>query len=376
MSSPRSLEQHYNSATHAGGIQPPASFFRPSKPFQPQYSRPSSPSSSIDQHPLPDDNHHNVVSSISDPDSDLPLKRIKQSREPLLPISRSGHPPPPSNSKLDRNLSASNPTRSATRLVRNSFDRVLSIGHGMSFDSIRRSTTTRTPPIEGRPTFESKLSDDELEDSAAYGYPPTPQNYDHSPIQHHNFTGGQSLSVRASRNSALLSVTSPSPELSFIPKSPDRFPPLSAVPLINPKTGKYVRRYELHPSRNRFFLGGRLLTGGDSPWAFMASFSLVLIIAGVWFGTTAVWWWKNKSPAVAIIGAYLALLTISTMLTTACSHILLKFFLFNYNPIKATIDPGILPRNLDPDPPYPSTSPSDGGLRAPMPRDLKVRTDV
>ena len=44
--------------------------------------------------------------------------------------------------------------------------------------------------------------------------------------------------------------------------------------------------------------------------------------------------------------------------------------------MQATRDPGILPRNLDPDPPYPSTSPSDGGVRAPMPRDLKVRADV
>lgn len=43
---------------------------------------------------------------------------------------------------------------------------------------------------------------------------------------------------------------------------------------------------------------------------------------------------------------------------------------------QATTDPGILPRNLDPDPPYPAASPSDGSVRAPMPRDLKVRTDV
>jgi palmitoyltransferase ZDHHC9/14/18 len=71
-----------------------------------------------------------------------------------------------------------------------------------------------------------------------------------------------------------------------------------------------------------------LLTGGDSPWAFIASFSLVLIIAGVWFGTTAVWWWQNKSPAVAAVGAYLSLLTISTMLTTVCLF-LLKEGLFN-----------------------------------------------
>ena len=337
MSSPRSFNsEHYLSATHAGGIQPPASFFRPSRPtYQPQYSRPSSPSSSNIHQPDPlgsDDNHHNIADSIGGPDSVTEdhqftsPKRIKQSREPLLPVSanniRSGGPANSRPSLLrERSISTSNP-KSPTRLVRNSLDKVLSIGQGITFDSIRRSTSTRTPPVhsaEGRPTRDSKLTDDELEGGSAYVYPPSSKHYDHSPIQqHHNFTGRQSLSVHASRNSALLSVASPSPEPSFIPTPPDRYPPLSAVPVINPKTGKYVRRYELHPSRNRFFLGGRLLTGGDSPWAFMASFSLVLIIAGVWFGTTAVWWWKNESPAVAAVGAYLSLLTISTMLTTVC----------------------------------------------------------
>ena len=262
----------YISGTHAGGIQPPASFFRPSRPRQ--YSRPSSPSSNIHQPdsypPNSDDNHQNMAESIGGPDSiteDQQLPSLKRkSREPLL-------------------------------------------------------ASTRTPPAlpaEGPPTFE-KLSDDELEAGGAYVYPPTFKVYDRSPTQQHTkFAGLPSLSGHASRNSALLSVASPSPEPSFIPTPPAQHPPLSAVPVINSKTGKYVRRYESHPSRNRFFLGGRLLTGGDSPWAFIASFSLVLIIAGVWFGTTAVWWWKNKSPAVAIVGAYFSLLTISTMLATVC----------------------------------------------------------
>ena len=284
MSSPHSLTfpavQHpnpnlpYVSATHAGGIQPPASFFRPSRPRQ--YSRPSSPSSNNHQPdaypPNSDDNHQNIAESIGAPDSmtdDHQIPSLKRkSREPLLASMR----------------------------------------------------TPPTHPGESRPTYEPKLSDDELEAGGAYAYPPTFKVYDHSSIQHHtNFAGLPSLSAHASRNSALLSVASPSPEPSFIPTPPDQYPPLSAVPVINSKTGKYLRRYESHPSRNRFFLGGRLLTGGDSPWAFIASFSLVLIIAGVWFGTTAVWWWRNKSPAIAIVGAYLSLLTISTMLATVCN---------------------------------------------------------
>lgn len=39
-------------------------------------------------------------------------------------------------------------------------------------------------------------------------------------------------------------------------------------------------------------------------------------------------------------------------------------------------DPGILPRELDIDPPYPSTPPADGGPRIPLPRDLRVRSGV
>lgn len=154
---------------------------------------------------------------------------------------------------------------------------------------------------------------------------------------------------------------SASPELSFAAPTPTPTPTgpsRAAMPVLDPTTRLPLRNYQLHPSRNRFFLHGQLLTGGDSPWAFVGSLVLVLTLAGVWFGTTAVWWWHNVSPAVAAVGAYLALITLSSFLSAS------------------TRDPGILPRALDPDPPYPTTSPSDGGMRAPMPRDLKVRADV
>ncbi|KDR73618.1 hypothetical protein GALMADRAFT_228060 [Galerina marginata CBS 339.88] len=345
-----------HSSTHAAGVQPSAAFFRPSRPtYQPQYSRPSTPSSlnapqdeqfqlapistaySSDDHQIAE-SIHGGNESVHEQQQFMSLKRMKQSREPLLPGSTSASSRPSANPS---NLGAT----PASRLVRNSLDRVFSISRGLSFDSIRKSTSTKTPPAphsaDGRQTFDTKISDEEN------GYSPT----------HYKQFNGPSLDVRTSRNSALLSAPSPSPDPSFIPTPPDRRPPLSAVPVLD-VNGKPVRRYQQHPSRNRFFFGGRILTGGDTPWAFLASLSVVLSIAGVWFGTTAVWWWHNESPAVAAIGAYMALLTISTMLATA------------------TIDPGILPRDLDPDPPYPATSPSDGGFRAPMPRDLKVRTDV
>ncbi|KLO18546.1 hypothetical protein SCHPADRAFT_819513 [Schizopora paradoxa] len=131
-------------------------------------------------------------------------------------------------------------------------------------------------------------------------------------------------------------------------------PPLDKTPILS-ESGVQMRNYELHPSNNGFFFGGKILTGGDSALPFIASFLVALGIAGTWSGTTAVWWWHNESPAVSIIGAYLCLLTFSNMLATAFS------------------DPGILPRDLDPDPPYPSSSSSDDGSRAPLPRELKVR---
>ncbi|KAF9558017.1 hypothetical protein CPC08DRAFT_743462 [Agrocybe pediades] len=328
------------SSTHAGGIQPSAAFFRPSRPtYQPQYSRPGSPSSfngpQDDAYQLtPISNQHDSedfhaaeggTESAHEQPQFNSLKRIKQSREPLLPA--------PVSAGTRTSPTPLNSSASASRLVRNSIDRVFSISRGLSFDSIRRSSIGRTPPVDA---FDAKISDDD------------------SPMHYKRFNG-QSLDVR---HSAVHSARSPSPNPSFIPTPPNRNPPLSAIPVTDPQTGKVVRRYQNSQSRNRFLLGGRLLTGGDTPWAFIASLALLLTIAGLWFGTTAVWWWHNVSPAVAAVGVYMTLLTITTMLATV------------------TTDPGILPRDLDPDPPYPATSPSDGATRAPMPRDLKVRTDI
>ena len=45
------------------------------------------------------------------------------------------------------------------------------------------------------------------------------------------------------------------------------------------------------------------------------------------------------------------------------------------NFVQAFRDPGILPRNLDPDPPTASTG-SEESVRQPLPRDLKVRNGL
>ncbi|KAJ7125462.1 DHHC palmitoyltransferase-domain-containing protein [Mycena crocata] len=347
---PTFASQYHHSSTHAGGIQPSASFFRPSRPNQ-QY-RPPSVESVADQ-PTDGDVYNlssltkQISNSSEEPsgsigggtaEDEYVKQRPKPSREPLLPL---GSRPSLARPTLPRERSGSSsngplsPSRSATgRLVRTSLERVFSLRRGMSFESIRKSPGAR----EGRPTFDGKHD----EEHGMFDIPGSAYKTSTAP--------GDFLSEVNHTPSA-------SPEPSFAAPV-ERDPPLAAMPVHDSVTHAALRNHELHPSRNRFFLKGRLLTGGDSPWAFISSFLLLLTIASVWFGTTCVWWWHNESPAVSIVGAYLALITISSMLATA------------------TRDPGILPRNLDPDPPYPTTSPSDGGMRAPMPRDLKVRADV
>ena len=82
------------------------------------------------------------------------------------------------------------------------------------------------------------------------------------------------------------------------------------------------------------------------------------------------------SPAVPIIGGYMTAIVISSMMVTVRSLSSSIQLGIDEIDLQAFTDPGILPRNLDLDPPYPATSPSDGGVRAPMPRDLKVRNDM
>lgn len=101
----------------------------------------------------------------------------------------------------------------------------------------------------------------------------------------------------------------------FNPVPPNVDVPASETPVLS-GTGKPMRNFQLHRSQNLFFFKGKLLTGGDSPWPFFATIFVVLGLAGTWSGTTAVWWWKNESPAVTIIGAYMCLLTIVNMFVT------------------------------------------------------------
>jgi len=84
------------------------------------------------------------------------------------------------------------------------------------------------------------------------------------------------------------------------------------------------------------------------PYPFVFSVVLVLGTAGAWIATTCVWWWRNVSPAVAVVGAWLVTLVVVSMARTAFT------------------DPGIVPRNLD-------LSPAMQDDHTPYARDLYVR---
>ncbi|KAI0273579.1 DHHC palmitoyltransferase-domain-containing protein [Gloeopeniophorella convolvens] len=365
--------------THATGILPSPSFFHPSRPNQtplpgPDASRRSSIASSnvlpalrdrdttnasFQLQPLGHDTSYDSDglsdtypttggrtsrNSMQDVLNQLPRKHHKHSREPLLPAGAAGRSRAGSSAthqsgpSLSRNVVEKNAANAgAAARVRDSFER---FRKGLSLESVRRSlsvpgSASHSPVLgdplstvdtsNGRTTFETKGNSDEGE---------------------YKTSGVVPLDLRHQSSTA------------FVPYPPTNNSkyPLSSVPVKNEKSTRYVRNYERIPSSNHWFIRGRLLTGGEKPWAFIASLGVLFGISGVWFGTTCVWWWHNESPAVAAVGAYMCLLTISLMFSTAFR------------------DPGILPRNLDPDPPYPSTTPTDGDANAPLPRDLKVRS--
>ncbi|KAI0333522.1 hypothetical protein GY45DRAFT_1244428 [Cubamyces sp. BRFM 1775] len=365
--------------THVGGILPSASFFHPSRPNYPPPSptpplpRPSTVGSissvgggpadivrlaSLSNRDRISEGTDSVDHSVEDVKASSTLApslrtaSMKFSREPLLPIgggpsvkASSATRPTVQTQTSPYGRSETNVSAGAGGRMRDSFEKLFK--RGFSFDGSRRSPTSPINPgpsgafgsLQQRSAEVSPITF-ELNVSGNDRSPTSPGHRKHSlsPLQ------GSSTSLN---------------HASFIATPPAHMdPPLSAVPILDSRTGKPERNYQRHPSRNRFFLGGRLLTGGDSPWAFVASLTVVLGITGVWFGTTCVWWWVNESPAVAAVGAYMCLLTISSMFATAFR------------------DPGILPRNLDPDPPYPTNMSSDGILRQPLPRDLKVRAGI
>lgn len=359
-----------HTSTHVSGILPSASFFHPSRPSYPPPS-PSSPharrgslasivsseapasdvlhlTTLSERHSQASDGTSTSEHSIKDGKDTAAKSRAptaKPSREPLLPIGPRPARRPSLNTAQLTPYGTHDASLSPSGRVRDSFEKLFK--RGMSTDGSRQSPsrTSHVSPIEMPSQTPAGLRSFEASPTSPTAAPRIP------------FELGASGHRKSSSSHSFLR-SSPSPTPSFIPAPPPgAYPPRAFTPAVDASTGKPMRNWQNYPSRNHFFLAGHMLTGGDAPWAFVASLAVVLGITGVWFGTTCVWWWKHESPAVAAVGAYMCLLTISSMFATAFR------------------DPGILPRNLDPDPPCP-TAVSTESLRGPLPRDIKVRRGV
>lgn len=123
---------------------------------------------------------------------------------------------------------------------------------------------------------------------------------------------------------------------------------------------KGQKGYKLHQGANRFFLAGFIMTSDDNPLPFLASLVVMIALPALWFVFVAPYTWHHISPAPVIVFAYLFAVAITSMCVTAWR------------------DPGVIPRDLDPDPPcragedgqYIDTS---DPLAVPLPRIVRVR---
>ena len=314
------------SSTHAGGIQPSASFFHP--------SRPSFHGNALGR-PRPASVGSDLSSSLAQTSfTEEPYMRnaatmttlTKVSREPLLPIGGGPSSRPKPSHQVQASMGGNG--ASASGRVRTSLEKFLR--RTLSVDTNSKPlkllhTDLATQESDGERRPHVAINVDPYIDFNAGKY-----NEDDdviSPISGPpRLRNRTSLHAPASGRLNLHRIPSRTHFDKFNPNPPTRKPgepELSEVPLT--KSGEVRRRWQEYPSRNAFFLNGRLLTGGDSAVPFIGSSTVVFGIAGSWLGTTCVWWWQNESPAVAIIGAYLTLLTIANMLATVRSLLSANF---------------------------------------------------
>ncbi len=95
-----------------------------------------------------------------------------------------------------------------------------------------------------------------------------------------------------------------------------------------PRQRNYHRLRQQPLQDTHYLLGGRLVTGGDSPLPFLLSVVLVLGLGGLWLGATGVWMWREGlggsaqrgaagGKATVVVFAYLLGIVVSSMLATA-----------------------------------------------------------
>lgn len=263
-----------------------------------------------------------IISAWPSDVSSLAARRaLRHSREPLLPIGVSPKSP---NTAATARQSTTEPgtpnSQNGASRMRNSVDKLFPrrerTGEVSSSPPSPKqpgpNTSPRPTPLRG--SFSP--SDIELHTPRSPRFVgqlgTTSSSSDQFPMLRSPSIHSASASAAATAAGAVVTAASRHRRFSAMPP-PDTNP---FVPAISLKSGFPKRNYEGYPSKNTFFWRGQLLTGGDTLLPFLGSVAIVFGLSGTWFGTTAVWWWKNESPAVAVIVAYLCLVTISSMLAT------------------------------------------------------------
>lgn len=125
-----------------------------------------------------------------------------------------------------------------------------------------------------------------------------------------------------------------------------------------------VRNYRLHQGTNRFCLDGRCMTSGDSVLPLVGSSIVALLLPALFWAFNGPWLWHHLGAgggggkATVFVFLALVLLMWSSMVRfrvpSSFAHSASESEAQSTPPPQARTalsDPGILPRNLDPDPP-------------------------
>ncbi|KAI5464036.1 DHHC palmitoyltransferase-domain-containing protein [Mariannaea sp. PMI_226] len=140
---------------------------------------------------------------------------------------------------------------------------------------------------------------------------------------------GATISKRSTEGAEKLSSSASSPQ--FRPVDLETPHPVR-IPQPRTKQPNLGRVHQYFDGNTVFCLGGRWQNTRQRPINVATGFAIV-IPCGLFFGFEAPWLWKNISPAIPIIFAYLAYICFSSFIHASVS------------------DPGILPRNLHRFPP-------------------------
>ncbi|KEQ89094.1 zf-DHHC-domain-containing protein [Aureobasidium pullulans EXF-150] len=121
-------------------------------------------------------------------------------------------------------------------------------------------------------------------------------------------------------------------KLPSVPPSPANYKATPVLDDYKPSTG---RNYQYFNGNAVFFLRGRLINTRQRPLNVFTAL-LAIIPAALFFGFSAPWLWHHVSPAIPILFAYVFFICLSSYLHASFS------------------EPGIIPRNLHPQPPTPA----------------------